>query len=96
MAKIVDEKDKHTLNGANLEVTKEMSKKYKEAAKTIMVTCLAAKTTEDSLWNYFENQQRSGGGAVESVTIQPDTGRAFVTFQDANGKSLCTPLQELS
>ena len=68
MTKSVAEKDKHTLNGDNLEVTKEMAEKHKEAAKTIMVTCLAAKTTEDSLWNYFENERRSGGGAVESVT----------------------------
>ena len=96
MAKRVVEKDKHTLNGATLEVTKEMSQKHKEAVKTIMVTCLATKTTEDSLWNYFENGRRSGGGAVESVTIQRETGTAFVTFEDANGKSLCTLLQDLS
>ena len=96
MAKSVVEKDKHTLNGDNLEVTKEIAEKHKEAAKTIMVTCLAAKTTEDSLWNYFENERRSGGGAVESVTIQHDTGTAFVTFEDADGKSLCTLLQDRS
>ena len=96
MAKSVAEKDKHTLNGDNLEVTKEMAEKHKEAAKTIMVTCLAAKTTEDSLWNYFENPRRSGGGAVESVNIQHETGTAFVTFEDADGKSLCTLLQGLS
>ena len=96
VAKRFGEKDKYNLNGANLEVTKEMSEKLKEAAKTIMVTGLAAKTTEDSLWNYFENQRRSGGGAVESVDIQHDTGTAFVTFADAAGKSLCTPLQDLS
>ena len=96
MAKRVVEKDKHILNGANLEVTKEMSEEHKEAAKTIMVTCLAAKTSKDSLWNYFENQRRSGGGEVESVTIQRDTGTAFVTFEDADGKSLCTLLQGLS
>ena len=96
VAKRFGEKDKHSLNGANLEVTKEMSEKHKEAAKTITVTCLAAKTTEDSLWNYFENERRSGGGAVESVTIQHDTGTAFVTFEDADGKSLCTLLRGLS
>ena len=96
MANRVVEKDKHILNGANLEVTKEMAEKHKEAAKTILVTCLAAKTTEDSLWNYFENQRRSGGGAVESVDIQHDTGTAFVTFEDANGKSLCTLLKDRS
>ena len=93
MAKRVVEKDKHSLNGANFEVTKEMAEKHKEAAKTIMVTCLAPKTTEDSLLNYFKNQRRSGGGAVESVNIQHETGTAFVTFEDADGKSLCTLLQ---
>ena len=96
MANSVVEKDKHSLNGANLEVTKEMAQKLKEAAKTIMVTCLAPKTTEDSLLNYFENQRRSGGGAVEGVNIQHGTGTAFVTFEDADDKSLCTLLQRLS
>ena len=95
MANRVVEKDKHILNGANLQVTKEMAEKHKEAAKTILVTCLAAKTTKDALRNYFENQ-RSGGGAVESVDIQHDTGTAFVTFEDANGKSLCTLLIDRS
>jgi len=96
VAKRVVEKDKHSLNGANLELTKEMSEKHKEAAKTIMVTCLAKKTTKDYLWNYFENPRRSGGGAVERVNIQHDTGTAFVTLEDADGKPLCTLLRGLS
>ena len=44
----------------------------------------------------IQSRVRSGGGAVESVKIQRETGTAFVTFEDADGKSLCTLLQGLS
>ena len=43
MAKSVAEKDKHTLNGDNLEVTKEMAEKHKEAAKTTWSLALQQK-----------------------------------------------------
>ena len=82
VAKRVIQREKHVLNGATLDVSIEMS----EASKTIMVTGISSRTTEDSLLNYFENWRRSGGGYVESVEIQRDNGVAFVTFEDASGK----------
>ena len=82
VANRVIQREKHVLNGATLDVSIEMS----DNCKTIMVTGLSSITTKDSLWNYFENTRRSGGGYVESVEIQRDNGLAFVTFEDASGK----------
>lgn len=82
VANRVIQHEKHVLNGATLDVSIEMS----ETSKTILVTGLSSQTTKDSLWNYFENTRRSGGGYVESVEIQRDNGVAFVTFEDASGK----------
>ena len=86
MANRVVQRGKHTLNGATLDVSVEASDKSKDVEKTIKITGLAAKTTKDSILNYFENKRRSGGGEVESVDFGGDTGVAFVTFVDVNGK----------
>ena len=87
VANSVVQREKHTLNGATLDVSLEVCEgQSKVAGKTIKVTGLAAKTTKDSIINYFENKRRSGGGAVESVEFQSDAGVALVTFEDANGK----------
>ena len=82
VANRVIRREKHVLNGATLDVSIEMP----DNSKTIMVIGLSPITTEDSLWNYFENRPRSGGGYVESVEIQRDNGLAFVRFEDASGK----------
>ena len=79
-------RDKHTLNGATLDVSFEMRDSDEEMGKTIKVAGLAANTTEDSVLNYFENKRRSGGGEVETVELRSDTGVAFVTFNDVDGK----------
>ena len=81
----VDRRNEHILNGAKLDISIEYCKS-KDVKKTIKVTGLAAKTTKDSIINYFENERRSGGGEVESVDFQIDRGMAFVTFSDANGR----------
>ena len=86
MANRVVQRDEHTLNGATLDVTLEMSDNCQAGGKTIMVTGLATNTTEDSILNYFENKRRSGGGEVENVELQRDKGVAFVTFEDANSE----------
>ena len=78
--------DKHTLNGATLNVSLQMRDSDEEKGKTIEVAGLAASTTEDSILNYFENKRRSGGGEVETVKLRSDTGVAFVTFKDGDGK----------
>ena len=88
VANRVVQRDKHTLNGATLDVRIEVSDDIGDGEKTIKVSGLAAKTTEDSILNYFENKRRSGGGEVESVDLRSDTGVAVVTFKDASGKCL--------
>ena len=85
VAKCVVARDKHTLNGATLDVSFEMRDSDEEKGKTIKVAGLAANTTEDSILNYFENKRRSGGGEVETVELRSDTGVAFVTFKDGDG-----------
>ena len=86
MANRVVQRGNHTLNGATLDVSLEVSDKSGDVEKTIKITGLAAKTTKDPILNYFENKHRSGGGEVESVDFRSDTGVAFVTFADVNGK----------
>ena len=86
MANRVVQREKHTLNGATLDVSLEVSDEDKDVEKTIKITGLAAKTTKDSILNYFENKRRSEGGEVENVDFRSDTGVAFVTFVDVNGK----------
>ncbi|KAL9972369.1 hypothetical protein ACROYT_G018654 [Oculina patagonica] len=76
--------DKHTLNGATLEVSLEICESNEQKGKTIEVAGLAANITEDSICNYFENKRRSGGGEVETVDFRSVTGVAFVTFKDVN------------
>ena len=86
VANRVVQREKHTLNGATLDVSLENPDRNKDVEKTIKITGLAPKTTKDSIWNYFENKRRSGGGEVESLDFQSDTGVAFVTFVNVDGK----------
>ena len=78
--------DKHTLNGATLDVSLEVRGRREEKSKTIKVAGLPTSTTKDSIWNYFENKRRSGGGEVETVDMKLEAGVAFVTFKDIDGK----------
>lgn len=80
------ERDKHTLNEATLDVSLEMRGRMDENSKTIEVSGLPASMTKDSIWNYFENKRRSGGGEVETVDLKLEAGVAFVTFKDIGGK----------
>ena len=75
-------RDKHTLNDATLDVCDS----DEEKGKTIEVAGLASNTTEDLVRHYFRNKRRSGGGEVETVELRSDTGMAFVTFKDVDGK----------
>lgn len=80
--------DKHSMDGAKLDVSLELPDSSEENGKTIEVAGLAASTTPDSISNYFENKRRSGGGEVETVNLRREEGVAFVTFKDADGKQV--------
>ena len=49
----------------------------------IVVSGFPEGTTKDQLMIYFQSQRESGGGDVDSIEI--DSGRAFVTFEDLQG-----------
>ena len=80
------EREKHTLNEATLDVSFEMCGRRDENIKTIEVAGLPGSTTEDMIWDYFENTRRSGGREVETVDLRHEAGVAFVTFKDIGGK----------
>ena len=86
MAQSVIKRDQHILNGATLDVSLEFLDNAENTSKTIQITGLTAQSTEDSIRNYFENEKRSGGGEVETVTFRLEENVAFVTFKDVGGK----------
>ena len=86
MAQSVVKHDRHILNGATLHVSLELLNNAENTSKTIQITGLTAQSTEDSIRNYFENEKRSGGGEVETVTFRLEENVALVTFKDVGGK----------
>ena len=74
----------HFLDGATLDVNFELLD-TEASGKIIEITGLSTNSSEDSVWNYFENK-RNGGGEVETVDFRPARGVAFVTFKDAHGR----------
>ncbi|XP_022795889.1 poly [ADP-ribose] polymerase 14-like isoform X2 [Stylophora pistillata] len=72
----------HFLDGATLDVNFELLD-TEASGKIIEITGLSTNSSEDSVWNYFENK-RNGGGEVETVDFRPARGVAFVTFKDAH------------
>ena len=51
---------------------------------SIFVSGISDNTTHDAIELYFESQ-RNNGGPVEEVQFQPNSGRAVVVFQNAEG-----------
>ena len=51
---------------------------------TIIVSGLKSTTTRDTVFYYFENARRSGGGDVLNLDYN-DQGDAVVTFQEVKG-----------
>lgn len=51
---------------------------------SIFVSGISDNTTHDAIELYFESQ-RNNGGPVAEVQFQPNSGRAVVVFQDAEG-----------
>ena len=54
-----------------------------EPSLAIRVSGLLARTTDDSVLNYFENSRRSGGGDIS--TIERNDGVALITFTEVKG-----------
>ena len=51
---------------------------------TIIVSGLRSTTTKDTVFDYFENSRRSGGGEVLNVDFNKQAD-AVVTFQEVKG-----------
>ena len=51
--------------------------------RVVIIRGLSQDTTQDAVWNYFENSRRSGGGAVEEVNIEGNLAR--VKFESSEG-----------
>ena len=58
------------------------------ASRVVEVSGLSPQTTEDAVCNYFENTRRSGGGDIEHMDIQRESGVAVVTFVQLEGNLL--------
>ena len=65
------------------------------ASRTIIVEGVDKSTSEDLLRMMFENKRRTGGGEIEDVDYQPNSGRANITFIAEEGLwpySLCNSI----
>ena len=84
--------DKHFLDGTALNVTASNKtsglpdKEEAQESRVIEVRGLAATTTKESIWKFFEDARSSGGGEVEHVDYTPEQGIAVVTFKKAESK----------
>ena len=64
----------------------ENADELEDADLTIIVSGLSPSVTEDSVYYYFENSGRSGGGEVLNVDFTDiDNGEAMVTFKEVSG-----------
>ena len=86
------QQEKHALDGAILNVSASKSrcrlpdKEEAQESRVIEVNGLASTTTKDSIWMFFENTRRCGGGEVEHVDFTPELGIAVVTFVNPKSK----------
>ena len=49
------------------------------------VTDIPKFTDEAFLRMYFENERKTGGGTVEKLNFDPETGTAVISFKDRQG-----------
>ena len=56
-----------------------------DEARIIIIVSGTQLPSEDALWNYFENERRSGGGEILKLVFN-DEGDAVITFAEVKGK----------
>lgn len=95
----VIEHSPHNLSGALLQVSlfdeseKDNQESHDEDVEeleegvTIIISGISSSTTEDAVWNYFENSRRSGGGEVKNIELNAHAGEAVITFLEVKGTS---------
>ena len=50
------------------------------------VTGIPEKITKEHISLYFENEKKTGGGAISNINFDSETGTAIISFQDKLGK----------
>ena len=63
---------------------------------TVQVSNLPASFKQDTLRLLFEDTKQSGGGPIDNIEYDVDTGRALITFKDSAGICLSTFCQSSS
>ena len=61
------------------------------ACRSILVSGISGKTTQDTIELFFESP-RNNGGPVETVRFKSESGRAVVVFQNSTGQNSNAPL----
>ena len=56
-----------------------------EDTSSVRVQGLPPDVDQEKLSLYFESSRKSGGGTVEDVKLERETGTAFITFQEPQG-----------
>lgn len=62
------------------EVLQESEEEDSDDETKIAIIASGTLPSEDALWNYFENERRSGGGEVLEIHYT-DEGKAVITFK---------------
>lgn len=62
---------------------------------TVQVSNIPASFKQDTLRMLFENTKRSGGGPIENIEYDTNSGKALITFKDSAGICLGTFCQVL-
>ena len=76
-------KEEHEVDGVKISV--EVMDEEEPALATIVIDGITSKIDEDTLEMYFGNTKKSGGGEIESGSVQIDGTKGFVTFCDPQG-----------
>ena len=76
-------KEEHEVDGVKISV--EVMDEEEPALATIVIDGITSKIDEDTLEMYFSNTKKSGGGEIESGSVQIDGTKGFVTFCDLQG-----------
>ena len=79
-------KAEHEVEGIKISV-EVMDEEEPAPLATIVIDGITAKIDEDTLEMYFSNTKKSGGGEIESGSVQINETKGFVTFCDPQGNA---------
>lgn len=65
----------------------DVARREMAVSRSLMISGLDPKTSQELLHMYFENYRISGGGPIEHINHEPNRGMAVITFENASGKA---------